>query len=257
MAELNVRSTALRSQLEGRLGLLERENGELAQAKQSLESELDTLNQRLPALQRQVEAYQKQLQGQQATQQASSKAPSVEKIPSDNPPTANIKPMASGAAPQRPPVSSSPGQVIAVPVQMLRTTPTASIRPMAMTSRTLAVQPTSVSVPPMASLPLIAITAPVVEPVRDEEPVAGPSGAHGTPSTEYRSNKKRTRSTEAEESPTSDSAAKQTRLAEQAEEEVEIITLRKKVRMMTRRAPARWNWSLNTKSRKRRKWRRV
>ena len=253
MAELNVRSAALRSQLEGRLGLLERENGELAQAKQSLESELDTLNQRLPALQRQVEASQKQLQGQQA----SSKAPSVEKIPSDNPPTANIKPMASGAAPQRPPVSSSPGQVIAVPVQMHRTTPTASIRPMAMTSRTLAVQPTSVSVPPMAPPPLIAITAPVVQPVRDEEPVAGPSGAHGTPSTEYRSNKKRTRSTEAEESPTSDSAAKQTRLAEQAEEEVEIITLRKKVRMMTRRAPARWNWSLNTKSRKRRKWRRV
>lgn len=244
--EINVRSAALRSQLEGRLTRLERENSELLQAKQALESELESLNQRLPVLQRQVEAYQKQLvlvqqqqqqqqSAPQAPQQSTNKAPMTSDKPtSENPPTANIKPMASGAAvtPQRPPVSSSPGQAASGPGQMHRTTPTASIRPMAMTTRTLAVQPTSVSVSPMAP-PLIAITTPtpVVQPtaaLREEEPVAGPSFSSGTehgPSTSSGTNdgsKKRTRVSETDESQSTETDAKRTRMLEPTED-VEII----------------------------------
>ncbi|KAI9556759.1 Nucleoprotein TPR [Daphnia sinensis] len=242
--ELNVRSAALRSQLEGRLNRLERENSELLASKQALEAELESLKQRIPVLQRQVEAYQKQLvllqqrqqkqQVQQTAQQVPNKPPTTEKTVSENPPTANIKPMASGTAvtPQRPPVSSSPGQVTSGPSQVHRTTPTASIRPMAMTTRTLAVQPTSVAVSPMAPPPIaIAPPTPVVQStpaVSQEEPVAGPSFIHGgdespAPSGEDRS-KKRARTTE--ESPsTEDTSVKRTRLSEQTEEEAEVIDL--------------------------------
>lgn len=233
--EATVHLAALRSQLEGRISRLERENSELLQTKQILECEIDQLT---SVYQRQSESYQKQLallqqqQVQQTPQQPTSKTSiAAEKSTSENPPTANIKPMASGTSvtPQRPPVSSSPGQVASVPGQMHRTTPTASIRPMAMTTRTLAVQPTSVSVSPMAP-PLIAITTPtpVVQPnavVREDEPVAGPSfssGAEQSPSAgsgnEDRS-KKRTRG----ESPSPDSSVKRTRLTEETEEEVEIV----------------------------------
>ena len=163
LEEANVRATALRSQLEGRISRLERENSDLIQAKQAVDNEVEILNQRIPVIQRQVEAYQKQLsicqqqqQQQQATQQVKP-AVGAEKSPAECiPPTANIKPMASGnAAIQRP--SSSPSQ----PSTSLahRTTPTASIRPMAMPSRTAAVQPTAtVSVSPMA--PPIAVATP-------------------------------------------------------------------------------------------------
>ncbi|XP_057373674.1 nucleoprotein TPR-like [Daphnia carinata] len=242
--ELNVRSAALRSQLEGRLSRLERENSELLASKQALETELEALKQRIPVLQRHIEAYQKQLvlfqqrqqkqQVQQTTQQVPNKPPTTEKTVSENPPTANIKPMASGTAvtPQRPPVSSSPGQVASGPNQVHRTTPTASIRPMAMTTRTMAVPPTSVAVSPMAPPPIaIAPPNPVVPttpPVNQEEPVAGPSFIHGgdegpSSSGEDRS-KKRARTTE--ESPSNeDTSVKRTRLSEQTEEEVEVIDL--------------------------------
>ncbi|XP_032788122.2 nucleoprotein TPR isoform X2 [Daphnia magna] len=242
--ELNVRSAALRSQLEGRLSRLERENSELLASKQALETELESLKQRIPVLQRQVEAYQKQLvlvqqrqqkqQVQQTTQQVPNKPPTTEKTVSENPPTANIKPMASGTAvtPQRPPVSSSPGQVTSGPSQVHRTTPTASIRPMAMTTRTLAVQPTSVAVSPMAPPPIaIAPPTPVVQStptVSQEEPVAGPSfipgGDEGPASSGEDRSKKRARATE--ESPSNDdTSVKRTRLSEQTEEEVEVIDL--------------------------------
>ena len=74
---------------------------------------------------------------------------------------------------QRLPVSSSSGQVFATPVQMHRTVPTASTCPMAMTSRTLAVHPKSVSVPPMTPPLMMSITVATpfvqfVRPIRRE-----------------------------------------------------------------------------------------
>ena len=74
---------------------------------------------------------------------------------------------------QRLPVSSSSGQVFATPVQMHRTIPTASTCPMAMTSRTLAVHPKSVSVPPMTPPLMMSITVATpfvqfVRPIRRE-----------------------------------------------------------------------------------------
>ena len=162
--ENSVREAALRSQTDARMNRLERENNDLAQTKQALETDMEALNQRLVVYQRQLELYQKQQQHQKQQQQQkqqqlqqqqqqqqqqlalqSAKAStSVDKIIQETtPPTANIKPMASSAVTgaQRPSVSSSPGQSPSGLGQTHGSTPTASIRPMAMTSRTIAVSP--------------------------------------------------------------------------------------------------------------------
>ena len=225
--EQNVRAAAIRSQDQGRITRLENEKAELV-------AEIETLNQRLPILQRQLEAFQKQKQMQQQLQQqqpaqqitqsqqqqqhAVSKTPPnvTEKTTSDNPPTANIKPTVTA---QRPAVISSPGQVAAGSgLQLQRTTPTASIRPMAMAPRT-------VTVTPMAAPPLVAITSPSVSatvsptvvPIRDEvEPVAGPSSAADT--TDEGRSKKRARGADTEEDST-DPNVKRSRVQVVEEEE--------------------------------------
>ena len=221
--ESNVRDMALRSQLEGRLSRLERENAELTQSNQSLSSELEMLNQRLPLLQRQVEAYQKQLsmyqQGPSSQLSPAGKSPSSSEKTSDTP-TANIKPMtSSNVAPPRPPSTGSQASSSTSPAH--RTTPTASIRPMGMQTRTAAIQPTSVSIAPMASAtPTFALTPSAA---RDEEgetePV--PSTSRGD-ETEGR---KRTRPTETQTSGEQDqkraraSASQQIETIEVSEEE--------------------------------------
>ena len=185
--ESSVRSAALRSQLEGRLTRLERENSDLAAAKQVLESELELLNQRVPILQRQIDAYQKQ-----QAQAAGVKAGVQDKVAPENPPTANIKPMATAVAPQRPTVPTSTG----AGALLHRTTPTASIRPMAMPQRTV----TSATVAPMA--PPVAVTPPTPrteEEAPAAEPVASTSAASAAPAPDDGGERNRKRSRTVEE----------------------------------------------------------
>ncbi|XP_023716827.1 nucleoprotein TPR isoform X2 [Cryptotermes secundus] len=128
---------AMKTQYESRISHLEKENADVRaekqQDKERLTRDVEALNQRLNQLQRQLDK-------QQGSKPSTSLGP-VEKA-NIEPPTANIKPMAGPSSTQskQQPMQQS---VTVTPWPGRGETPFASIRPMSMQSRTVAVLPTS------------------------------------------------------------------------------------------------------------------
>ena len=205
LAKVNQDLTSSRSRWNGQRKLLEEEKAEQSRRCKRLEKEAKLKDKEIENLGNQLkmrEGRGKALQERGVVQQQQH--------------AANTKPTVTA---QRPAVISSPGQVAAGSgLQLERTTPTASIRLMAIAPRT-------VNVTPMAAPSLVAITSPslsatvspTVVPIRDEvEPVAGPSSAAHT--TDAGRSKKRARGAETEEDAT-DLNVKRSRVQVVEEEE--------------------------------------
>ncbi|XP_071454346.1 nucleoprotein TPR isoform X2 [Hetaerina americana] len=175
------RFTALRSQYEGRIARLEKERSEeqkdRAAEKERFSRDIEMLMQKVSLLQRALESKQ--------GSKASTSSGLVDKAGLDPPPTANIKPMAGS-----PSVSSKSQQTQqSVTIAPSRATPLASIRPMSLPTRTVAVLPTAQAGPSGSAVSVshasqgpVSIPPQIVQPqpISSGMPVDGPiSGSLG------------------------------------------------------------------------------
>ncbi|XP_078680358.1 nucleoprotein TPR-like isoform X2 [Branchiostoma floridae x Branchiostoma belcheri] len=159
--ELELRLSSLKSQYEGRIMRLERE---LTDVREQQRQELERQQQEQQDLQKRVEEQQRQLEAQQKQLQAQQQHQVQQVLPANEPPTANIRPMAtpSTSTPTSkvhtvPPVmsgaSSSHGSAHGSTHGSNKPTPRASIRPIAKAPATVSVTPTpSGSMTPTATV---------------------------------------------------------------------------------------------------------
>ncbi|CAH1255215.1 TPR [Branchiostoma lanceolatum] len=149
--ELELRLSSLKSQYEGKIMRLERQ---LSDVQEQNRHELDRQQQEQQDLQKRVEEQQRQLEARQKQLQVQQQHQVQQMMPSNEPPTANIRPMAtpSTSTPTSkvhtvPPVmsgaSSSHGSTHGSTHGSNKPTPRASIRPIAKAPATVSVTPTS------------------------------------------------------------------------------------------------------------------
>ncbi|XP_046396406.1 nucleoprotein TPR isoform X2 [Ischnura elegans] len=175
------RFTALRSQYEGRISRLEKERSEEQRErtaeKNRLTWEIERLEQKVELLQRALE-----IKSERQGSKPSTSSGLMDKGGLEPPPTANIKPMAGS-----PSVSSKSQQTQpSVTIAPSRATPFASIRPMALPTRTVAVLPTAQAGPggsavsvshasqgPVSISPQIVQPQPMAAVVSENVPISG------------------------------------------------------------------------------------